>query len=48
MGARKFKVLETACVTVITMDLHAYQIQGFFEKPVDHLFFTDFSATIES
>jgi ribose-phosphate pyrophosphokinase len=23
---------------VITMDLHADQIQGFFEKPVDHLF----------
>ena len=23
---------------VMTMDLHADQIQGFFEKPVDHLF----------
>ncbi|MFT4643588.1 MAG: ribose-phosphate pyrophosphokinase, partial [Candidatus Azotimanducaceae bacterium] len=23
---------------IITMDLHADQIQGFFEKPVDHLF----------
>jgi ribose-phosphate pyrophosphokinase len=22
----------------MTMDLHADQIQGFFEKPVDHLF----------
>lgn len=25
---------------VITMDLHADQIQGFFDKPVDHLFFS--------
>ena len=33
------KLLETAGATrIITMDLHAYQIQGFFEKPVDHLF----------
>jgi ribose-phosphate pyrophosphokinase len=33
------KMLETAGATrVITMDLHADQIQGFFEKPVDHLF----------
>ena len=23
---------------IITMDLHADQIQGFFEKPVDHLY----------
>jgi len=33
------KMLETAGATrIITMDLHADQIQGFFEKPVDHLF----------
>ena len=33
------KILETAGATrVMTMDLHADQIQGFFEKPVDHLF----------
>ena len=33
------KTLETAGATrIITMDLHADQIQGFFEKPVDHLF----------
>jgi len=33
------KILETAGATrIITMDLHADQIQGFFEKPVDHLF----------
>ncbi|HFS66959.1 MAG TPA: ribose-phosphate pyrophosphokinase [Flavobacteriia bacterium] len=33
------KVLEDAGATrIITMDLHADQIQGFFEKPVDHLF----------
>jgi ribose-phosphate pyrophosphokinase len=32
-------LLETAGATrIITMDLHADQIQGFFEKPVDHLF----------
>jgi ribose-phosphate pyrophosphokinase len=32
------KLLETAGATrVMTMDLHADQIQGFFEKPVDHL-----------
>lgn len=32
-------ILETAGATrIITMDLHADQIQGFFEKPVDHLF----------
>lgn len=31
-------LLETAGATrVMTMDLHADQIQGFFEKPVDHL-----------
>ncbi|KAB8154399.1 ribose-phosphate diphosphokinase [Kordia sp. TARA_039_SRF] len=33
------KMLEIAGATrIITMDLHADQIQGFFEKPVDHLF----------
>lgn len=33
------KMLEVAGATrVMTMDLHADQIQGFFEKPVDHLF----------
>ena len=33
------KMLETAGATrIVTMDLHAAQIQGFFEKPVDHLF----------
>ena len=33
------KILEEAGATrIITMDLHADQIQGFFEKPVDHLF----------
>src|SRR6056300_1499424 len=33
------KLLEVAGATrIITMDLHADQIQGFFEKPVDHLF----------
>lgn len=33
------KTLEAAGATrIITMDLHADQIQGFFEKPVDHLF----------
>jgi len=32
-------LLQTAGATrIITMDLHADQIQGFFEKPVDHLF----------
>lgn len=32
-------LLETAGATrIITMDLHADQIQGFFEKPVDHLY----------
>ena len=32
-------ILETAGATrIITMDLHADQIQGFFEKPVDHLY----------
>lgn len=40
IGAKMIaKVLETAGATrIITMDLHADQIQGFFEKPVDHLF----------
>lgn len=33
------KMLEAAGATrIMTMDLHADQIQGFFEKPVDHLF----------
>lgn len=33
------KMLETAGATrIITMDLHADQIQGFFDLPVDHLF----------
>lgn len=33
------KMIEAAGATrIITMDLHADQIQGFFEKPVDHLF----------
>ena len=33
------KLLETAGATrIITMDLQADQIQGFFEKPVDHLY----------
>jgi len=32
-------MLETAGATrIITMDLHADQIQGFFERPVDHLY----------
>ena len=44
------KLLETAGATrIITMDLHADQIQGFFEKPVDHLFAsTIFLPHIES
>lgn len=33
------KMLEVAGATrIITMDLHADQIQGFFERPVDHLY----------
>jgi ribose-phosphate pyrophosphokinase len=33
------KMLETAGATrIMTMDLHADQIQGFFEVPVDHLY----------
>ena len=32
-------LLQTAVATrIMTMDLHADQIQGFFEKPVDHLY----------
>ncbi len=32
-------LLESAGATrIITMDLHADQIQGFFERPVDHLY----------
>ncbi len=44
------KLLETAGATrIMTMDLHADQIQGFFEKPVDHLFAsTVFMPYIES
>jgi len=40
IGAKMIaKILEAAGATrIITMDLHADQIQGFFEKPVDHLF----------
>lgn len=38
-GKMVAKMLEAAGATrIITMDLHADQIQGFFEKPVDHLF----------
>ena len=51
IGAKMIaKLLETAGVTrIITMDLHADQIQGFFEKPVDHLFAsTIFVPYIES
>ena len=33
------KLIESAGATrLITMDLHSDQIQGFFEKPVDHLY----------
>ena len=44
------KLLETAGATrIITMDLHADQIQGFFEKPVDHLYAsTNFIPYLES
>ena len=44
------KLLESAGATrIITMDLHADQIQGFFEKPVYHLFAsTIFLPYIES
>jgi ribose-phosphate pyrophosphokinase len=40
IGAKMIaKILETAGATrIVTMDLHADQIQGFFEKPVDHLY----------
>jgi ribose-phosphate pyrophosphokinase len=40
IGAKMIaKILESAGATrIITMDLHADQIQGFFEKPVDHLY----------
>ena len=43
-------LVEAAGATrIITMDLHADQIQGFFEKPVDHLFAsTIFLPHIES
>ncbi len=44
------KLLETAGATrIMTMDLHADQIQGFFEIPVDHLYAsTVFMPYIES
>ncbi len=44
------KLLEAAGATrIMTMDLHADHIQGFFEKPVDHLFAsTIFLPYIES
>ena len=51
IGAKMIaKLLEAAGATrIITMDLHADQIQGFFEKPVDHLFAsTIFVPYIES
>ena len=51
IGAKlKAKLLETAGATrIMTMDLHADQIQGFFERPVDHLFAsTIFMPYIES
>jgi len=36
-------LIQTAGATrIMTMDLHADQIQGFFEKPVDHLFASTF------
>ena len=40
IGAKLVANLLTAAGVdrVITMDLHADQIQGFFEVPVDHLF----------
>ncbi len=43
-------LLESAGATrIMTMDLHADQIQGFFEKPVDHLYAsTIFMPYIES
>ena len=43
-------LVEAAGATrIITMDLHADQIQGFFEKPVDHLYAsTIFTPYIES
>ena len=43
-------LIEAAGATrIITMDLHADQIQGFFEKPVDHLYAsTIFIPHIES
>jgi ribose-phosphate pyrophosphokinase len=44
------KLLEAAGATrIMTMDLHADQIQGFFERPVDHLFASSiFMPYIES
>ena len=43
-------LLQTAGATrIMTMDLHADQIQGFFEKPVDHLYAsTIFMPYVES
>jgi ribose-phosphate pyrophosphokinase len=31
-------IVEAGADRVLTMDLHAYQIQGFFDIPVDHLY----------
>src|SRR6185503_11106731 len=31
-------ITTAGCNRVLTMDLHASQIQGFFDVPVDHLF----------
>ncbi len=47
------KVLETAGADrILTMDLHAAQIQGFFDIPVDHLFATpvmiDYLRTLQT
>ncbi len=40
IGAKLVAKLLRSCWSnqIMTMDLHADQIQGFFEKPVDHLF----------
>ena len=39
-------MLQTAgCDRVITIDLHADQIQGFFDIPVDHLYGAETLAT---
>ena len=42
-------LVASGATRIITMDLHADQIQGFFEKPVDHLYAsTIFIPYIES